>query len=310
MQIKTGHFNTLKNRMVFLKNATRMSKINCINFKSFYMVKISVILVFIISSILFLGCSDVSEKKSVVENRWLGKDKVLDDFPYQSRYIKIYESHMHYIDTLGEKPIVLFVHGQPTWSYMWRKVIPHLEENFRVIAVDLIGYGLSGKPIIEYTPKDQISYLTRFIQNLDLKNVSLVMHDWGSYIGLGYAREKPNNIEALIFFESILPADNSIQLTGDQLAIQEGFEGFLNYFNRPGNAEKLTYEDNFFIEKYLLPTIDANEKQAYAYRLPFEKSESRKPLMQLLKHFPYKENPRSVLDEIDRQETIYLIVVV
>ena len=90
---------------------------------------------------------------------------------------------MHYIDAGSGEPIV-FLHGNPTWSYLWREVLPHVAGRARCIAPDLIGMGLSDKPAIKYTYLDHVRYFAKFIEKLELRNYTLVLHDWGCIIGL------------------------------------------------------------------------------------------------------------------------------
>jgi haloalkane dehalogenase len=108
------------------------------------------------------------------------------DFDYPSHYADVFGSKMHYIDA-GEGDPILFLHGQPTWSYLWRNVMPALQGQGRMIALDLIGYGLSDKPDIAYEMTDHVRYIERFIEQMSLKNITLVTHDWGSFFGFHYA---------------------------------------------------------------------------------------------------------------------------
>src|ERR1700678_3022884 len=112
--------------------------------------------------------------------------KISADFPYESQYADVYGAKMHYISQGSGNPI-LFLHGIPASCYVWRNVIPHLTSLGRCITPDLIGMGKSDKPDIEYSVFDQIKYIEKFIETLNLKNITLVMHGWGSVIGFDYA---------------------------------------------------------------------------------------------------------------------------
>lgn len=125
------------------------------------------------------------------------------DFPYESRYADVLGSRMHYVEHGAGDP-VLFLHGQPTWSYIWRHVLPELEGRGRLIAVDLIGYGLSDKPDIHYEIGDHIRYLEAFIEGLGLDRLTVVGHDWGSFFGFHYASQHPDKIKGLAFMEALL----------------------------------------------------------------------------------------------------------
>lgn len=124
------------------------------------------------------------------------------EFPYESRYVTVLDSQMHYIDE-GTGDVILFIHGNPTSSYLWRNIIPHISDDARVIAVDLIGMGKSDKPDIDYSYDDHYQYLTGFINELDLKNITLVIHDWGSGLGFNYAANNPENIHGIAFMEAL-----------------------------------------------------------------------------------------------------------
>lgn len=125
------------------------------------------------------------------------------DFPHESRYAEVFGSSMHYVEH-GTGDPVLFLHGQPTWSYIWRNVLPELEGRGRLIAVDLIGYGLSDRPDTEYEIEDHVRYLDEFIERLGLDRLTIVGHDWGSFFGCHYASRHPDRIKGLAFMEALL----------------------------------------------------------------------------------------------------------
>ena len=115
------------------------------------------------------------------------------DFPFESKFIDILGSKIHYIDEGSGDPI-LFLHGNPTSSYLWRNIIPYLLPHGRCIAPDLIGMGKSDKPNLEYRFFDHSKYVEEFIKKLDLSNITLVIHDWGSALGFHYAMRNENKI--------------------------------------------------------------------------------------------------------------------
>jgi haloalkane dehalogenase len=125
------------------------------------------------------------------------------EFPFESNYVEVLGSQMHYIDE-GEGDPILFIHGNPTSSYLWRNIIPYVEPYGRAIAVDLIGMGKSDKPDIGYRFVDHAKYLEAFIEKLDLKNITLVVHDWGSALGFNYAMQNEDNIKGIAFMEAFL----------------------------------------------------------------------------------------------------------
>src|SRR5262249_3801142 len=120
-----------------------------------------------------------------------------------SKRIEVLGSMMHYLDVGAGEP-VLFLHGNPSWSYVWRNVIPHVSQVARCIAPDLIGMGLSDKPAIEYRFFDHVRYLEGLIERLGLHGVTLVLHDWGSALGFHYAARHESNVRRLVFMEALL----------------------------------------------------------------------------------------------------------
>lgn len=126
------------------------------------------------------------------------------DFPYESRYVEVLGSKMHYVEE-GEGRTVLFVHGNPTSSYLWRNIIPHLSGQARCIAVDLIGMGKSDHPDIGYSYDDHSRYLAGFIEAMGIgDDLTLVVHDWGSMLGLRWASENSERVRAVAFMEAMI----------------------------------------------------------------------------------------------------------
>jgi len=121
---------------------------------------------------------------------WLDRE----EYPFQSHYFKTAIGNMHYVDEGSGKPII-FIHGNPTWSFEFRNLIKNLSKNYRCIALDHIGFGLSDKPYDwTYLPEDHAKNLDDFIESLDLKNITLVVGDWGGPIGLSYAINHPDKV--------------------------------------------------------------------------------------------------------------------
>src|SRR5215468_9094471 len=124
--------------------------------------------------------------------------------PYPRRRIAVLDSEMAYVDTGAGDPIV-FLHGNPTSSYLWRNIIPHVEELGRCLAPDLIGMGDSGKnPSGSYRFVDHSRYLDAWFAALGLtQNVTLVIHDWGSALGFYWAQRHADRIKAFVYMEAI-----------------------------------------------------------------------------------------------------------
>jgi len=133
----------------------------------------------------------------------------LEDYNFSSNYIDVEEGlRLHYLDEGNkDKPIVLLLHGEPSWSYLYRKMIPILSTNFRVIVPDLIGFGKSDKLVNlqDYTYQKHIDWVLTFIQKLDLKNITLFCQDWGGLIGLRILSEMENRFSMVIASNTTLP---------------------------------------------------------------------------------------------------------
>ncbi|HNY10033.1 MAG TPA: alpha/beta fold hydrolase [Candidatus Wallbacteria bacterium] len=120
-------------------------------------------------------------------------------YPFESHFLKIEGHNYHYVDEGAGEPVVM-VHGNPTWSFYFRNLISALKDSgYRAVAPDHIGCGLSDKPRdYEYKLSNHISNLEYLIETLGLKNITLIVHDWGGPIGMGYATRHPENIKKLV----------------------------------------------------------------------------------------------------------------
>ena len=204
---------------------------------------------------------------------------------FDSHYVQVHGSKLHYIKQ-GEGDPILFLHGIPTSGYVWRNIIPGLSSQAQCIALDLIGMGQSDKPVIQYSIEDHIYYVEGFIQALGLRNITLVMHGWGSVIGFDYAMRNPKNIKALVFYEShARPA-----LSTDMLSLPLQMRAFVL-----GDKERnynLIVHDNYFVEEFLPRAVlrKLTDKEMACYRKPFEAIESRQVLWQYFLDFPLGNN--------------------
>ncbi len=125
-------------------------------------------------------------------------------YPFASHTFAHADGKIHYVDE-GEGHTLLFVHGTPTWSFAWRHLITGLRGQYRCVAPDHLGFGLSDKPAdADYTPEAHARRLTALIEHLNLQNVTLVVHDFGGPIGLSYAIEHPRNVRDLVIFNTWL----------------------------------------------------------------------------------------------------------
>ncbi|MFB6454782.1 alpha/beta fold hydrolase [Chitinophaga sp. Hz27] len=129
---------------------------------------------------------------------WVDKN----EYPFESKYIDSTHGKMHYIDE-GKGEVILFVHGNPNWSFGYRELIKNFSKNYRCIALDHIGFGLSDKPYdVSYLPQFHAANLEWFIEELGLKDITIVMHDWGGPISINYIERHRENVKAVIAFNS------------------------------------------------------------------------------------------------------------
>lgn len=208
----------------------------------------------------------------------------------RSHFVSVKGSQMHYFDA-GRGDPILFLHGIPTSAYLWRHIIPTMSSVGWCIAPDLIGMGQSEKPDIDYRVFDHINYIDAFIEALNLKNITLVMHAWGSVIGLDYARRHEKNIKGIAFYEShIQPVTACSQLS---LPVQQ----LATLLNRPGASYRAIIKQNYLIEKLLRNSAIRvlSEEEMDRYRAPFTTEESRKPLWQYINDLPLGNGPEDVV---------------
>lgn len=211
----------------------------------------------------------------------MSTNALTSEFNFKSRYMDIDGINIHYIEEGSGDPIV-FLHGIPTWSYLWRNVIPTLASHGRCIAPDLVGMGLSDKPDIEYTIFDHINFITKFLDKLNLKNVTFVMHGWGATIGFHYAMQHQQQIKGLVFSEAqIRPVTQWDRLS---LPVQQ----FLSSMRDEQHGKEEILDNNYLVET-ILPTgviHPLSEAELNQYRRPFPTPASRKPLWQYICDFP------------------------
>lgn len=124
------------------------------------------------------------------------------EYPFDDRYFDVPAGRLHYVDEGTGSPIVM-VHGNPTWSFLYRNLIKRLRSRYRCIAVDHLGFGLSDKPRRwSYLPKDHANNLSALIEGLGIANLTLVLHDWGGPIGLSYAVAHPERVARIVLMNT------------------------------------------------------------------------------------------------------------
>jgi haloalkane dehalogenase len=220
------------------------------------------------------------------------------EFPYESKYIEILGSKMHYIDQ-GQGDVFLFLHGNPTSSYLWRNVMRYVAPQGRIVAVDNIGFGKSEKPDVDYTFQTHLRYTEAFIDALDLRNIILVVHDWGSALGLYYAARHADNVKGVVFMEAITPPAFPMENL-------DGFGPAADLFRRfrdPVEGKKALIDENLFIELLIVNatiTRQMTEEEIDVYRAPFLEPESRYPIYMWPNELPVGGTPARNVRVVER----------
>ncbi|PLX32995.1 MAG: haloalkane dehalogenase [Ignavibacteria bacterium] len=212
-------------------------------------------------------------------------EEISSAFPFSSKYVEVDGQRMHYIDE-GEGDPVLFLHGNPTSSYLWRNIIPHVAQHRRCIAPDLIGMGKSDKPKLAYRFADHYPFIEGFVRALDLKNLTLALHDWGSGLGFHYFATHTENVRGIAFMEALVrPASWS--------AFPKDFRMGFKLMRTPGLGWFMVSVMNVFVKK-ILPSatvrqLSSEERRIYA--APFPTVGSRKPVRQWPCEIPIDGEP-------------------
>ena len=213
--------------------------------------------------------------------------------PFVRKYVEVLGSRMAYVDE-GQGDVLVFLHGNPASSYLWRNVIPHLTPSYRCIAPDLIGMGRSDKPDIAYRFVDHARYIAAFLDALQLERITFVLHDWGSALGFDWAMRHPQRVHALAFLEAILTPVPSWDVFPE--GARETFQGF----RTPDVGERLVYEENVFIERMLPSSIvrKLSDTELDQYRAPFREPSSRKPMLVWPRELPIAGEPAEVIARV------------
>ena len=216
---------------------------------------------------------------------------------YTKKYKDIKNSKMAFIDE-GSGDTFLFLHGNPTSSFLWRNIAPHVEDIGRIVIPDLIGMGdsdkLEGVDNPGYKYHGQYSYLTALMDELDLgNNIHLIIHDWGSAMGFQFARENKDRIKSITYMEAIV-----MPLTWDQWP--DPATKIFGLF-RAEAGEELVLEKNFFVERILLADSSTGytEEEKSEYIRPFiNPGEDRRPTLTWPRQIPLDGEPSEVVEEV------------
>ena len=215
------------------------------------------------------------------------------------KFIKVNDKRIAYVE-MGQGDPIVFQHGNPTSSYLWRNIMPYLKEQGRCIAVDLIGMGDSDK-LDQSGPKKYLyeehrDYLFKAWEKLKINNnVTLVVHDWGAALGFDWAFQHPNAIKGIVYIEAIVRPVKWNEWPDSATNIFKAF--------RSNAGEELILNKNIFIEGVLPNSIIRNldEEEMEAYRKPFLKSgEDRRPSLSWPREIPIENEPKNVTKIVSR----------
>ncbi len=219
--------------------------------------------------------------------------------PYERKRVAVLDSELAYVDTGSGDPVV-FLHGNPTSSYLWRNIIAEVEGSARCLAPDLIGMGDSGKnPAGSYRFVDHARYLDAWFDAVGLdqhaQNVTLVVHDWGSALGFHWACRHQDSIKALVYMEAIV-----CPLTWETFpeAARKVFQGF-----RSPAGEEMVLQNNVFVERVLPGSVvrTLTEEEMAVYRKPYtEPGESRRPTLTWPRQIPIEGEPPDVVEIVEQ----------
>ena len=197
-------------------------------------------------------------------------------YPFKSNYFKIGDYKYHYVDE-GEGEPILMVHGNPSWSFLYRELIKEFKSTNRVVAPDHLGFGLSDKPPnFPYRLETHIDNLEAFVVALDLKNITLIVHDWGGPIGLGVAVRYPERIKRIIITNTA-----AFSMRKVPLRIKIG--------KTPWLGAKLFKNLNLFAKAATVMTTvkPLSQEVKNAYLFPFQNKEDRNGIVRFVQDIPH-----------------------
>lgn len=215
--------------------------------------------------------------------------------PHPRRRVQVFDTDMSYVDTGTGRPVI-FLHGNPTSSYLWRNIIAEVKGAARCLAPDLVGMGRSGRaPSGSYRFTDHAGYLDAWFDAVVLdRKVILVGHDWGSALAFHWANRHRERVEGVVYMEAIVQS-----LTWEQWpsAASRIFQGF-----RSDSGESMILDNNLFVERVLPGSIirQLSEQEMAVYRGPFlEPGESRRPTLTWPREIPLDGQPADVVEVVD-----------
>ena len=211
--------------------------------------------------------------------------------PHPRKSVLIDGVRMQYVETGQEhKPPVVFLHGNPTSSYLWRNIISHISDSWRCLAPDLVGMGDSERPPNgEFTFADHAHYLDRWFDALNIENAVLVVHDWGSALGFNWAQRNPDKISGLVYMEALVQPLTWKDWPENAKGVFQGM--------RSEAGEEMVLQKNIFVERILPASVirKLTDREMSIYRKPFvDPGESRRPTLTWPRQIPVDGEPEDV----------------
>jgi haloalkane dehalogenase len=216
---------------------------------------------------------------------------------WNKKYIDVLGKQIAYVE-MGEGDPIIFQHGNPTSSYLWRNIMPQLQSLGRCIAMDLIGMGdsekLEDKGNMTYSYDTHKKYFDGFLDAIGVEsNATLVIHDWGSALGFDWANEYPQKVKAICYMEGIVQSMEWEDWNEDAKGIFQGF--------RSPAGEEMILEKNLFIEAVLPGSIlrKLSDAEMNEYRRPFNDKKSRRPTLDWPRQIPLENDPPEICRIVD-----------
>jgi len=219
---------------------------------------------------------------------------ISDAFPYEMRRVPVHDSEMAYVDVGSGKPIV-FLHGNPSSSYIWRNIIPYVQGQGRCLAPDLIGMGQSGRsPRYAYRFADHVAYLDAWFDAVGVgSDVILVLQDWGAALGFWRACRMPERIAGIVYMEAMVRPRLWSDMPPERVAVFKRLRG--------PEGERMVIEENFFIETMLF------EKGVIRRLTDTEKAIYRAPYLDPIARVPTLVWPREIAFEGEPADNFAII---
>ncbi len=223
----------------------------------------------------------------------------LEKLPYEKQFVTVEGRRIAYVETGAGAPIVL-LHGNPTSAFLWRNVIPELSASGRVLVPDLIGHGDSDKlPASDGPQRYSLEVAYRYVDGLlsalgVQKDVTLVLHDWGSALGFLWAMRHPQAVRAVAYMEAIVAPLSWADWPPNAVGVFQGL--------RSDKGEELALQRNIFVEKILPNSIlrTLSEAEMQAYRAPFSTPDARRPTLNWPRQIPIEGEPADIVKLVNQ----------